>query len=534
MMGQSSLRNAADTIGGLLALVAFIVLGVSTLAFLYALWEGGPISDIVHANFGGVLLLCLSFLVLEIENEDEDEHEPIWERASAGALIMGLYLVVGLGVLVVTFPFHNTGSVFSDFAVLTFGSAVAFAILALTLWATYTGLVVLGSLISWLFGTLTTTGLFLWQLLARVTGALVSAGRWVTGATSGSAGTGSSFDPGESSPKSGGAAPPSPSNSEGGESSPSSDSPGSGTAQRAPSPSRGSGGTATSYDPNKLTVGGDPTIAHEAAANAVTELGLTHVKPVSGGEYQLKFQGRYPAGQQRVGIFTPAPGPEKEAFDNEYRQALLTWQQVSSHPNVSELLEYDTDGWPWGVMALPSDGDSLPELRESLSLPDRLDVLCDIADCLRAVHRYNDQNLSLRPSAVTLDTFEERPTAMVHDWGVQSAVVLATDQDDITRFTAPEQLDGERFDPPGTHTDIYRLGAVASWVLSGTAPQFDSDGSLSDRILAGQVRPATECEPTLPENVDEILKQALATDPAERYDSVYSFRQELTALRKAV
>jgi serine/threonine-protein kinase len=103
----------------------------------------------------------------------------------------------------------------------------------------------------------------------------------------------------------------------------------------------------------------------------------------------------------------------------------------------------------------------------------------------------------------------------------------ATSRSGTPQFAAPEQLLGERVDQ---RADLYSMGAVAYFALAGHPP---FTGKTPEQILAKQT---TEDMPPLsaerrdvPRELDEVVKRALRSDPAERFHSASAFSAAVRA-----
>ena len=93
---------------------------------------------------------------------------------------------------------------------------------------------------------------------------------------------------------------------------------------------------------------------------------------------------------------------------------------------------------------------------------------------------------------------------------------------------APEQLLGEKVDQ---RADLYSLGAVAYFALLGRPP---FEGPTPDAILArqttDQLPPLHESRADVPRELEAVLRRAVLSDPAGRYQSARELHE---ALRKA-
>jgi len=97
----------------------------------------------------------------------------------------------------------------------------------------------------------------------------------------------------------------------------------------------------------------------------------------------------------------------------------------------------------------------------------------------------------------------------------------ATSRSGTPQFAAPEQLLGERVDQ---RADLYSMAAVAYFSLAGHPP---FTGKTPEQILAKQTTddlpPLSSERRDVPRELDEVLRRALRSDPAERFHSASAF-----------
>ncbi|MBN9120008.1 MAG: serine/threonine protein kinase [Planctomycetes bacterium] len=130
----------------------------------------------------------------------------------------------------------------------------------------------------------------------------------------------------------------------------------------------------------------------------------------------------------------------------------------------------------------------------------------------------------------------QRDVAKLLDFGlVQDHSATASD-DRITRagtvlgtpsYMCPEQAAGEPVDPRG---DIYSLGAVAFFVLTGRPP---FDGTTVGKLLTAHLtQPAPDVRafrPEIPADLAAVVAKCLAKDPKDRFQSTTELESALAA-----
>lgn len=95
-------------------------------------------------------------------------------------------------------------------------------------------------------------------------------------------------------------------------------------------------------------------------------------------------------------------------------------------------------------------------------------------------------------------------------------------------FMSPEQATGDRAIDP--RTDIYSLGAIAYFALTGKTP---FQGPTAMAIMIAQVRdpvvPPSQVAEGIPADLERIVLRCLAKDPADRYQDARSLARDLAA-----
>ncbi|SDF34377.1 outer membrane protein assembly factor BamB family protein [Halorientalis regularis] len=239
------------------------------------------------------------------------------------------------------------------------------------------------------------------------------------------------------------------------------------------------------------------------------------------------YDGRFvdEVGVTDAGVYVLAPDiAADEAARSAFTGAVREWQSISKNPHIATVYGSDTEPRPW--VAFDSGTARLDEAITDLDGTDRFEVVSDLAEAIRTAGLYNFAHGGLTPEAVFLTDGEDRPEATVAGWGVLRDVRTTTDGSvPPTPYTAPEQLDG---DDAGSRTDVYRLGAIATQVLTGdrTGERVDH---LPRAIRDGTLWPSDDAEAFLSPPVAEAIREAMAVDPDERIASPYDFKRQLRA-----
>jgi serine/threonine protein kinase len=195
------------------------------------------------------------------------------------------------------------------------------------------------------------------------------------------------------------------------------------------------------------------------------------------------------------------------------REAQLLGQL--EHPGIVSVhdLGLDADETLYYVMRYV-DGRTLEEHATTMgNLTARLRLLLRICEPVAFAHARGIVHRDLKPSNVMIGQFGE---VWVMDWGL--ATFAAQDPTRMTEagvavgtpgYRAPEQEQGSG--EVTSAADVYALGGLLAFLLTGQHPPLDKPSHLA----------------TMPAPVRAIADKARATDPGERYPSVFDLAADL-------
>jgi serine/threonine-protein kinase len=227
-----------------------------------------------------------------------------------------------------------------------------------------------------------------------------------------------------------------------------------------------------------------------------------------------------------------------ELFINEGRMVAQL-----SHPNICQVHELGEEegslflvmeylnGVPWEAMARVLPRGSPQEL------PLIAGVLGQACDGLHYAHQLRDHSGNPTP-VVHRDVSPQNlflttdGMCKVLDFGV--AKMQTSDRYSHTGvvlgklpYMAPEQICGQPVDP---RTDVFAMGAVLWEALTGERLFLrKSDYLIWKAINEDPIPSVLERRPELPAAVGAVVRKALERDPAERYQTIQAFAQELRA-----
>lgn len=224
---------------------------------------------------------------------------------------------------------------------------------------------------------------------------------------------------------------------------------------------------------------------------------------------------------------------EQFAFDEEFiRRFNREAQAVASlsHPNVVSLYDVgQQDSWHYLIMEYV-EGKTLKDVikeKAPLSTKDAIYFALQICDALSHAHDKGIIHRDIKPHNILVTS---NGRIKVTDFGIARAVSSATltysgNIIGSVHYLSPEQAKGASSDEK---SDIYSLGVVLFEMLTATLP-FDGDSPISIAIQQIQTAPPelVVINPEISKRLSEIVKKALAKNPAERFVSALEMRWEM-------
>jgi serine/threonine-protein kinase len=205
------------------------------------------------------------------------------------------------------------------------------------------------------------------------------------------------------------------------------------------------------------------------------------------------------------------------------------------HPNIARLLDGGRadDGQLWFAMEWV-DGERIDHhcARHALSFEARLKLLIEVADAVQFAHARLLIHRDIKPGNVFVDA-DGRPRLL--DFGI-AGLAGERVQAWSPGHASPEQRAGADV---GIASDQYQLGRLLSRLLAAGAPVprvsphtasvAESDArSVRDEPLV--IAPTLAVPRVRQRELDAILAQACASDPAQRYASVAGFKADIERL----
>ena len=227
----------------------------------------------------------------------------------------------------------------------------------------------------------------------------------------------------------------------------------------------------------------------------------------------------------------------RERFEREARA-------VSSlnHPHICTLHDVgEQDGIHYLVMEYV-EGDTLQQRLKKGRLPldQALEYAIQIADALDKAHRQGVVHRDLKPGNIMITKSAgvklldfglaklKARSAPLDQWSTIEENEPLTAEGQILgtlQYMAPEQLEGKEAD---ARTDIFAFGAVVYEMVTGKkAFGGTSQASLIGAIMHSDPRPMSELQTLVPPSLDRLVRQSLAKDPDDRWQTAGDVMREL-------
>jgi len=273
--------------------------------------------------------------------------------------------------------------------------------------------------------------------------------------------------------------------------------------------------------------------------------------------------------------------PEESEADQERLGRFLEEAQITSqldHPGIVPVhdLGIDDDGRCYFTMRLVRGTelkealDAAREGKEGMTRTKVLGVILKVCEAMAYAHSKGVVHRDLKPSNIMVGRFGE---TYVMDWGL-ARVIGRQDSHDIRLKPSPEEItalslvktvrrdesdanpdsplvtmDGDVVGTPcymapeqaqgkleevGPHSDVYSLGAILYYLLSGQVPYVGEGERVSPhtvltRVLQGAPNPLSKLAKDQPEELVAICEKAMQRDPERRYRSMLEVAEDIEA-----
>jgi serine/threonine protein kinase len=220
---------------------------------------------------------------------------------------------------------------------------------------------------------------------------------------------------------------------------------------------------------------------------------------------------------------------DHEEVRNRFKREALAAARLSGDPSIVTIFDVgEQAGRPYIVMEYFAGGSVAERLASGTpSVAQSLEWLDQAARALDHAHAEGIVHRDVKPANLLLD---REGNVHVADFGIASAAGL----DSLTMtgtvmgtagYLSPEQARGERATPA---SDRYALGVVAFELLAGSRPfEGESVTAEASAHVHAPVPSASDRNPDLPREIDEVFERALAKNASARYRSCAELVAEL-------
>jgi serine/threonine-protein kinase len=199
------------------------------------------------------------------------------------------------------------------------------------------------------------------------------------------------------------------------------------------------------------------------------------------------------------------------------------------HPHILPLYDSDTVGGLVYYVMPYIEGETLRHrlLRErQLPVDDALQIAREVADALNYAHKAQVIHRDIKPANILLDSGH----ALVADFGIARAIGTGESSTGhiigTPAYMSPEQIEGVK--ELDGRSDLYSLGCVLFEMLVGEPPfKGTSVMSVIANRLSSPVPSARAHRDLVPEAIDWAVKKAMATIPADRFQTAAQFAEAL-------
>ena len=218
-------------------------------------------------------------------------------------------------------------------------------------------------------------------------------------------------------------------------------------------------------------------------------------------------------------LYTHLRGVEAERFQQEAQIIARL-----AHPSIVRVFDFDVqDEVAFLVMDYAPNGSLRARHPRGSVIPYPLvaSYIRQVAGALQYAHEQQLIHRDVKPENMLLGRREE---VLLSDFGIatlahSTASHSVQDMVGTIAYMAPEQIDGY----PRPASDQYALGVVAYEWLCGQRP---FEGSLTEVMVQHLIMPPPplrEKVATIPLDIEQVVLQALAKDPRQRFPTVQSF-----------
>jgi serine/threonine protein kinase len=247
-------------------------------------------------------------------------------------------------------------------------------------------------------------------------------------------------------------------------------------------------------------------------------------------------------------FLTPALAGDESLLQRFQREARAA--SALNHPNICTIHGIEQFESEHFIVMELLDGESLADRirRGPIDIESLLTLGVQIADALESAHSKGIVHRDLKPANIFVTS---RGQTKILDFGLakmdrlalngnaDSELPTAVRPKDLTQvgstlgtvwYMSPEQARGEVTD---ARTDLFSIGTVLYQMATGVLPfQGETSAVVFDAILNRDPAPLNQLNPSLPQELNRIIGQALEKDRDMRYQSATELKTALKRLKR--
>lgn len=194
-----------------------------------------------------------------------------------------------------------------------------------------------------------------------------------------------------------------------------------------------------------------------------------------------------------------------------------------NHPHVVKVIDVFEDNNTEYIAMVYIPGETLQQkIKHSgpIAFQDAVNYIAQLSEAVEYIHSKHILHRDIKPDNIMISPQEQ---AILIDFGSARSFVHDEVQNHTTILThgyAPiEQYSSTS--KKGNYTDIYALGAVFYYILTGEKP-IEAPSRLYEKMKSPR-----EINPSIPKDVNRTIMKAMAINPEDRYQTVASFKKDL-------
>ncbi len=219
---------------------------------------------------------------------------------------------------------------------------------------------------------------------------------------------------------------------------------------------------------------------------------------------------------------------DKQRTDNDVEKFLAQASLLAHlhHPNIVQVLDFGMEEeTAFLIMNYAANGTLRQRYPKGtrLPLPLILHYTRQIASALHYTHQHHLIHRDIKPHNMLLGTHDD---VMLTDFGIAvvaqdftAEVPAFRDFEGTVLYAAPEQLQGK----PHQTSDLYALGIIVYEWLCGEWPFTGSFDEVAHQHLFVSPPSFSEKHVEVPPAFEQVIRKALAKEPAQRFSDVEDF-----------